>query len=352
MVAGLVLLSARTAFAQPAPAPPPAPAPAPAPAELPPAPPPGEEAQPPAEEPPAEQPPAEEAAPTEEVAPTEEPPAEVAAPAEEPPAEEAAPEEVVAPEAAAPVEETPTYRVADEQWEAAMEQKVTVEIDDAEALHGKLVATTPAAAVVVGDDGNVHTLQKANVASLAVDEPEDPAEEAAPVEEAAPEEEEEPARGTPDDWKKFGVFTSHGISYAHWRTSLYRAGAAAYAGDLGVGYNWSRPWGAYLVLGGHAGARLVNRTIKGNFGHLAGMMRYRGKKRFVGMFGLALAWSKLDEPTRRVRDVSVSIPLKAMATFNVAKATYIGVGIGYEPGFFAQGRIANALSFQATLAHW
>ena len=346
MVAGLVLLSGSTASAQPAPAPPPAPAPAPAPAELP-APPPGGEATPPAEE---AAPPAEEAAPTEEP-PAEEAPAEET-PTEEPPAEKAAPaEDVVAPEAAEPVEEPPTYRVADEAWEAAMEQKVTVEIDDADPLHGKLVATTPAAAVVVGDDGNVHTLQKAVVASLAIDEAEPPAEEPAPVEEVPPDD-EEPTKGTPDDWKKFGVFTSHGISYAHWRTSLYRAGAAAYAGDLGVGYNWSRPWGAYLVLGGHAGARLVNRTIKGNFGHLAGMMRYRGKKRFVGMFGLALAWSKLDEPTRRVRDVSVSIPLKAMATFNVAKATYIGVGIGYEPGFFAQGRIANALSFQATLAHW
>jgi hypothetical protein len=350
VVAGLVLLSANNASAQPAPAPPPAPAPAPAPAELP-APPPGEEAAPPAGE---AAPPAEEAAPAQ--PPAEEPPAEEAAPtapSEEPlPAEEeAAPgEDVVAPEAAEPVEEAPSYRVSDEEWTAAMEQKVTVEVDDAEPLRGKLVATTPAAAVVVGDDGNVHTLQKADVASLAVDAPEPEPEEPPTSEASTPE--EEPKKEEPADWKKFGVFTSHGISYAHWRTSLYRAGAAAYAGDLGVGYNWSRPWGAYLVIGGHAGARLVDRTIKGNFGHLAGMFRYRGKKRFVGMFGLSLAWSKLEEPTRRVRDVSVSIPLKAMATFNVADSTYIGVGIGYEPGFFAQGRIANALSFQATLAHW
>lgn len=345
---GSMVLSAGTASAQPAPAPPPAPAPAPAPAELP-APPSGEQAAPPAEE---AAPPAEEAAPPAQEEPP--PPAEeVAGPSEEeppPPAEEVAPEDASAPEAATPPEDPPKSRVSEEQWAAAMEQNVTLELDDADPLHGKLVASTPAAAVVVGDDGNVHTLQKATVASLAIDPPEAAATQdaAAPPEappEATPKEE-------PDDWKKFGVFTSHGISYAHWRTNLYRAGSAAYAGDLGVGYNWSRPWGAYLVLGGHAGARLAKRTIKGNFGHLAGMMRYRGKKRFVGMFGLALAWSKLEEPTRRVRDISVSIPLKVMASFDVAKNTYVGVGIGYEPGFFAQGRIANALSFQATLAYW
>lgn len=346
MVAGACVLLGRSASAQPAPAPPPAPAPAPAPAELPA--PPAEEVAPeppteaaPAEEPPAEQPPTE------------------AAPAEEPPVEEPAaeepPPEAEAEAAPAPAEEpvvAPSHRVPEADWEAALEQKVTVELDDAEPLHGKLVASTPAAAVVVADDGNVHTLQKAEVASLTLDPPEAPA---APQEDAKPPVEEPAAEGkepSEADWKKFGIFTSHGISYTHWRTSLYRAGSAAYAGDLGVGYNWSRPWGAYLVLGGNAGARLVDRTVKGNFGHLAGMIRYRGKKRFVGMGGLALAWSKLDEPTRRIRDISISIPMKVMATFEVAKATYIGVGIGYEPGFFAQGRIANALSLQATLAHW
>jgi len=244
------------------------------------------------------------------------------------------------------------HRVSEEQWESALEQGVTVEVDGAEPLHGKLAAHTPAAAVVIGDDGNVHTLQKAEVAGLSVDAPEPQAEPANDASAKPPQDAPVTEKPPKEDWKKFGVFTSHGISYTHWRTSLYRAGAAAYAGDLGVGYNWSRPWGAYLVIGGNAGARLVNRTIKGNFGHLAGMIRYRGKKRFVGMAGLALAWSNLDEPTRRVRDVSVSIPMKAMATFEVADSLFVGVGVGYEPGFFAQGRIANALSFQATLAHW
>lgn len=345
-------LSSGAAWAQPAPgpapapppvAPPPAPAPAPpettAPSEKPPTPP--AEAQPPAEKP---------AAPAEA---TEEPPAEATEATEEPPAEAAAPEPetVLAPEPAP----TPEYRVPEEQWQAALEQPVTVEVDGAEPLHGKLVASTPAAAVVIGDDGNVHTLQKADVASLAVDAPpeaapEPPAEEAPAAEdEAKPAEDKAPEK---DDWKKFGVFTSHGVSYAHWRTDQYRAGAAAYAGDLGVGYNWSRPWGVYLVLGGHAGARLVDRTIKGNFGHLAGMIRYRGKKRFVGMAGLSLAWSKLEEPTRRVKDVSVSIPLKAMAQFEVSDNLYVAMGVGYEVGFFSQGRIANGLSLQATLAYW
>jgi hypothetical protein len=248
------------------------------------------------------------------------------------------------------VPEEPSFRVPEDQWQAALEQVVTVELDDREPLHGKLAASTAAAAVVIADDGSVHTVRKAEVSGLTIDTPEPPADPAQPAE-------PEPADATTepkpkDDWKRFGVFTSQGISYAHWRTGSYRAGAAAYAGDLGVGYNWSRPWGAYLVLGGHAGARLINRTIKGNFGHLAGMIRYRGKKRFVGMAGLALAWSKLEEPTRRVKDVSVSIPLKAMGQFEVHDNLYVAVGVGYEVGFFAQGRIANGLSFQATLAYW
>ncbi len=276
-------------------------------------------------------------------------------PVVEEPAESAEP---VAEEPAEPAAETPAepvvYRVSEAQWQAALEQPVTIERDGADALHGKLVATTEAAAVLVADDGDVHTLQKSEVAAVTIDAPApEPEPETAPAKEPAAEPSSEPvADPEEDDWKRFGVFTSHGISYAHWRTEPYRAGAAAYAGDLGVGYNWRRAWGAYLVLGGHAGARLVDRTIKGNFGHLAGMLRYRGKKRFVGMAGLALAWSKLDEPQRRVRDISVSIPLKAMAQFKVADSLFVAVGVGYEPGFFAQGRIANALSLQATLAHW
>ena len=339
MAVGACLLLGRSAAAQPAPAHPPAPAPAPAPESLPPPPvaPPAEEAQPTPEPEPEEVTPEADAVTPEADAVT--PEADAVEPADE----------ALAP---VPADEPPTYRVSEGDWQAALERKVTVELDDADPLHGKLVAITPAAVVLVADDGNVHTLQKAEVASLTLDPPEaaEPPTEAAktPADEPPPESKEP----SPTDWKKFGIFTSHGISYTHWRTSLYRAGSAAYAGDLGVGYNWSRPWGAYLVLGGNVGARLVDRTIKGNFGHLAGMVRYRGKKRFVGMGGLALAWSKLDEPTRQIRDISISIPMKVMATFEVAKSTFIGVGIGYEPGFFAQGRIANALSFQATLAHW
>ena len=41
-----------------------------------------------------------------------------------------------------------------------------------------------------------------------------------------------------------------------------------------------------------------------------------------------------------------------MAQFKVADSLFLAMGVGYEPGFFAQGRIANALSLQATLAHW
>lgn len=333
----------------PAPPPAPAPAPAPSPAETLPAPPPeSAPTPPPAETTPT--PPAEDAAPEAAEAPAEEAAAEPAADeaAAEPPPEphpEPHPEQ----EATEPV----AYRVTEEQWQAALEQSVTVERDGGEPIHGKLVATTEAAAVIVADDGDVHTLRKADVAVVTIDDAPEAAEPEAVSEQNPPAEEaSDPPAKKEDDWKKFGVFTSHGISYAHWRTEPYQAGAAAYAGDLGVGYNWRRAWGAYLVLGGHAGARLVRRTIKGNFGHLAGMVRYRGKKRFVAMGGLALAWSKLDEPERRVRDVAVSIPLKIMAQFKVADSLYLAMGVGYEPGFFAQGRIANALSLQATLAHW
>lgn len=337
----------------PAPPPAPAPAPAPSPAETLPAPPPeSAPTPPPAETTPT--PPAEDAAPEAAEAPAEEA-------AAEPAADEAAPESPTDPPAEPPAEpvvdeaaEPAAYRVTEEQWQAALEQPVTVERDDAEPIHGKLVATTEAAAVIVADDGDVHTLRKADVSVVTIDDVPEAAEpEAVPAQDPPAEEAADPpAKKDEEDWKKFGVFTSHGISYAHWRTEPYQAGAAAYAGDLGVGYNWRRAWGAYLVLGGHAGARLVRRTIKGNFGHLAGMVRYRGKKRFVAMGGLALAWSKLDEPERRVRDVAVSIPLRVMAQFKVADSLYLAMGVGYEPGFFAQGRIANALSLQATLAHW
>lgn len=254
VLAAATLSMPAVASAQPVAAPPPAAAPAPSeavPAQPPaaaPAPSPAPSAPPAEAAPPAAEPPAEAPAPAEEVAPAEE-----AASAEEAAVEESAPPPAAAVE---PEPELVAFRVDEETWASALEQPVTLELDDAPALTGKLVATTETAAVVVTEDGEVITVQKRDVSALKL-----PEEETVLVLPPTPESKAPPPPAPePDSAPKFGVFTSHGFSYAHWRTADYRAGSGAYALDFGAGYNFRDNFGIYGMLGGNLGARLVDRS--------------------------------------------------------------------------------------------
>jgi hypothetical protein len=154
-----------------------------------------------------------------------------------------------------------------------------------------------------------------------------------------------------DDYPKFGVFTTHGLSYAHWRTQPYRSGSAAYALDLGAGYNFKETIGLYGVFGGNVAARIVDKQVKGNMGHFSAMIRYK-KKYFAFLAGVGVAWSRLDEPTETDKDVGVVIPLKLMGHIPLPKHFYLGIGVGYELAIFARGRLFNAPSLQLLLARW
>lgn len=329
----------------PAPAPTPSQPPATAPAQ-PPATAPAQPSEPPA----SSESPAGEAQPSE--PPAQEPPGNETQPSE-PPAETSPDAEATAEPPTVETPQEPVYRVAEDAWQALLEKQVVVQVDDLNEVRGKLVAVTGTAVVVLGADGQVNTVQKADAAALREDEPTEESAEASaepePTTPAAPEPApEDETRKSP----KLGVFTSQGVAYAHWRTQDYRAGSIAYAIDVGAGYNFRDNLGIYGVLGGHLGARLVERTIKGRTGHFGAMLRYRSKKRAVVMGGLALAWSRLEEPTQRVKEVGVAVPLKAMGQFDLGKDFYLAVGLGYQPSFFSRGRIANALSLELTFARW
>jgi hypothetical protein len=219
-----------------------------------------------------------------------------------------------------------------------------VEIDVGDATHeGKLAAVSEDTVVLLDDNGAVQTLPKKDATALRLAKPEPAAKPAEAPKKSAPEKKE--------DYAKLGIFTTHGVSFAHWRTQDYRSGSAAYALDLGAGYNFRDTIGLYGVFGGNLAARIVDKQVKGNMGHFSAMVRFK-KKYFALLAGLGVAWSRLDEPSQTAKDVGVVIPLKLMGHIPLPKHFYIGIGVGYEIAIFAKGRLFNAPSLQFVLARW
>jgi hypothetical protein len=223
-----------------------------------------------------------------------------------------------------------------------LEKQVEVDVGD-QTHEGKLAAVTEGTIVLLDDKGAVQTLPKNDATALRLanrkPEPKPPA----PAKKPEPKKE--------DDYAKLGIFTTHGVSYAHWRTQDYRSGSAAYALDLGAGYNFKDTIGLYGVLGGNVAARIVGKQVKGNMGHFSAMVRFK-KKYFALLAGVGLGWSRLQEPTQIAKDVGVVIPIKVMGHIPLPKHFYLGIGVGYELAIFAKGRLFNAPSLQLVLARW
>jgi hypothetical protein len=248
------------------------------------------------------------------------------------------------PPAGADAKATP-MPITDAAWEAMLEKQVAIDVGD-KTHTGKLAAVTEETVVLIDAKGDVQTLNKADATALRLAKKEPapaPATTTPPV--------KNPPKPKKEDYPKFGVFTTHGLSYAHWRTRPYRSGSAAYALDLGAGYNFKETIGLYGVLGGNVAARIVDKQVKGNMGHFSAMIRYK-KKYFAFLGGVGVAWSRLDEPTETDKDVGVVIPLKLMGHIPLPKHFYLGIGVGYELAIFARGRLFNAPSLQLLLARW
>jgi hypothetical protein len=236
--------------------------------------------------------------------------------------------------------------ISDEAWDAMLDKQVEVEVGE-ETITGKLAAVTDDNAVIVLASGEVRTIAKTDASSLKLASVPPPPDEAKKPDEPKKDE----------DYPKLGIFTTQGVSFAHWRTENYRKGAAAYALDVGAGYNFRPTIGLYGVIGGNVAAKLKLRDgeVRGNMGHFSAMVRYK-KKYFALLAGLGIAWSRRDERSvagqSTQKDVGLAIPIRIMGHIPLPKDFYLGMGIGYTLAVFAKGKLFNGPSLQLVLARW
>lgn len=249
----------------------------------------------------------------------------------------AAPETATAP--AAPID--------DAAWAAMRDKPVVLERRDGEPVRGKLIAHEGTHAVVQQQDGKVVSIAKADVASLASDEPK--AATPAPADATPPA--KQPAKPT---WKyhKLGLFTLHGIGYTRWRTPTLRDGGASYNLDAAVGFNFSERFGVYALVGGAVGANLASKTVKGHYGHFA--LSFLARRKYIAFIpGIGLAVAGRRGPgDGALRETGLAVPLKLMGLIPLPKELTLTVGIGYDLAILAQTRPLQSVSFQIGVARF
>ena len=242
-----------------------------------------------------------------------------------------------------------------------LERRVDIETPTG-TVTGRLVSVGSDAVVLVRDDGEVVSVRKqsATRVKVATDEPtadppatDPPASDEASAEEpGSPEDAAVEDAAEPSSHRKLGLFTSHGIGYARFRTPGFRDGGAAYALDVAVGYNITERFGIYGLIGGHVGARINDNEARGHFGHFA-VAFVRKWKYFAFIPGVGVGVSGIRGPDdARDRRVGFALPIKAMGLIPLPKELFLGIGLGYDLGLLPGGHVVNAIAFQVTVGRW
>ncbi len=241
--------------------------------------------------------------------------------------------------------------VDDATWAAMKDKPVVLERGNDDApVQGKLLAHEGTHAVVSTDDGAVVSVRKQDVTALK-------SPDTKPVTPPPPPA-EKPIDKPKDDWKwhKLGLFTFHGVAYSRWRTPNYRSGAATYNLDAGVGFNFGPRFGVYALAGGAVGARLREKTVRGNYGHFA--LSFLVRRKYVAFIpGIGLALSGRRGPGDvMIRETGVAIPIKLMGLIPVkagrADELQITVGLAYDLAIMANTRPLNSIGLQVGVARF
>ena len=249
----------------------------------------------------------------------------------------------------------PPAPIPDAAWAAMKDKKVILERVEGEPVNGKLIAHEGMHAVVLQDDGVITSVAKQDVAALKSGDVAPPAPPAAGKDAPTPPTPTKPK----DDWKwhKLGLFTTHGVAYSRWRTPHYVSGGATYNLDGGVGFNFGPRFGVYTLVGGAVGARLRDKTVRGNYGHFA--LSFLVRRKYVAFIpGIGLALSGRRGPDdQRVRETGVAIPIKLMGLIPIKKAgradeLQIMIGLGYDLAILANTRPLNSIALQVGVARF
>ena len=312
-------------------------------------------------------PPSNEPAPAPEVAPV---PTDTLAAAPAAPVETApAPVQRVAPAKATPA-------VDDATWRAIEGRQVVIDTPDG-PVEGELADSQGDTLVVVQENGRVTSLSKARASGVRVVQapapnpsPKDSMADLQPSDESEPSDDEPTAEEDEDEdlteaqkrRKKrredrehaiLGAFAMQGATYSYWRGDGVNAGHASYAMDFGVGGNFSPKFGMYAMAGGLLGAKIDNKTIKANYGHVAALFVFGGKH-YYSTVGAGVAFSRLrfgDDTLQK--DRGLAMPFKLIGKIPLPKKLYIGLGLTYEfaalRGF---SRFVNAIGGQLVIGRW
>lgn len=262
--------------------------------------------------------------------------------------------------------------VSDATWRALKGKRIVVQTPDG-AREGELAAADGPELVLIADDGRPFTVAKSDATDVRVaDAPAKPTDPVLPTTPPPSSSGAEPESGAdteptdPEDARAqkrkerrekrehalLGAFTAHGAAYAHWRGAGVNAGHAAYLMDWGVGVNLAKSFGMYAMGGGVLGARIDDKTIRANYGHLAFMFAFGGKYYF-SMLGAGVAFNRLKMETETQKDIGLSIPGKIFGKIPLPKKLYIGIGLSYELGLVRGfGRFVNAIGGQIVFGRW
>jgi hypothetical protein len=290
-------------------------------------------------------------------------------PAETPPARQ------IEPAVPAPAETAdapaPAPAVSEDAWRAVVGKQVAVQTGAGE-VNGELASADGSNLVIIGADGAVQSIPKANASGVRVVSPPPsaappPAEEAPQFPTTAPTEEEaDPESDDPEDERKrkrderrakrqhalLGAYTAQGASYAHWRGDGINAGHAAYAMDFAVGVNPTPGFGMYLLGGGLLGTRIDNKTVNANYGRIAFTFAFGGKYYF-STFGAGVGFSRLALTTETQKDIGLSLPMKIFGKIPLPKKLYIGIGLAYDVGVVRGfSRSINGIGGQIIFGRW
>ena len=259
--------------------------------------------------------------------------------------------------------------VHDDVWSALEGKQVVIETASG-PVEGELASVRGETLVVIASDGTVDSVPKSTATSVRVAkrDPAPPMPTTPPPatsadtrgEPSVSDEDAEPSRADKRKERRdnrshalLGMFSAHGAAYAHWRGEGVRAGHAAYAMDWGLGFNATPAFGMYAVAGGLLGARIDDKQIRANYGHVAFMFAFGGKY-YHSMFGAGAAFSRLrSDELGLQKDAGLALPLKIFGKIPLPHKLYLGIGLSYELGLVRNfGRAVNGIGGQIVLGRW